>query len=246
MVAGGLVSDQHLFWVAVVCMYVFDNIYLLNEREVLVEETLSGSWKLRLSRVPFTLGARSLSMANPLVPWRFVMRMRWLQLEQCTPRTIRRTQRSFCIARMRLHDLRHVSSCSFLSLFALGPALTYLRGFETALWNVLLIHAFLSAWATHSVWCQRRALHMSPYQIAWFVAEFVLFPPYLANVSKRVSSRLRFGADAAAVCLATFEGEALRAAREVLEYRLSDMETEAGDRNGYSEELRAYRDRIGL
>jgi len=55
VVAGELVSDQHLFWVAVVCMYVFDNIYLLNEREVLVEETLSGSWKLRLSRVPFTL-----------------------------------------------------------------------------------------------------------------------------------------------------------------------------------------------
>ncbi|WP_028102313.1 hypothetical protein [Pseudoduganella violaceinigra] len=173
-----------LLLAAMVGLYLYDSARLLHANEGVLAATLGGRWSLHFGAEHYTLRGKEPFVPNPLLPHRPVFPMRWKQQVDAAPKPAQRWTPPHFGPYKVLAPLVWLMA---LALFGLIPAGLFSRYGNLAVAAGILLFYSTALVALAYVWFKRRALQLSPRQVASLAFESLTCPPFALNLVRHIS-----------------------------------------------------------
>ncbi|MHB8884343.1 MAG: hypothetical protein ACYC5H_04495 [Methylovirgula sp.] len=187
-----IISDS-AFWFLAFALYVFDNMKLIDGREILLLESMGFRIQPRLTQIPFEIKGRCLVILNPFLPFLMAFKAKWSLGEVNDLCSLKRDRRLILRLQRRVFQLRLIAALSFANLFIIGPVLARHIGLAPTLLKIALVHLALLLLLACSIAHDSMGLPARYWVL--FILECIICPVYLPTLLKRLSWRSRLESD---------------------------------------------------
>lgn len=208
------------FWLAALFFYLFDSLQPVSPNSVIIVREWQ-SYRSRLLRYPPGAFGRRFYIPSPLSPFSIVLTGSLSGRQSAKPLP---SDQLFILMKNLdgLWQHRIISGCAFLVQFLLLPVLAWLSTLGTALIIALPVIYGLNIAQSITIWRRRKLLGWNEWKVVQFCGNFLLCPPYSANVARTLAMHYQMSIDILPTALGLTRHTTIR---NVIEPIIADLQS---------------------
>ena len=188
-----LLTTEYLFWLVAIFFYIFDNLKLVNNTQILITETITGKFKPSFSFNSFEIKGQQVHLLNLALPFTGFIKLA-TKPNNDPSINFKKTLEVVTSFQKLLYPFKLFSVISFLYLFS-GPVLTFYYGLGHALILLLPIHLSNLVLTFIFLLISRKELGLSYGSLTSVIFDCLVVPAYLPNIIRKIYNKKSFDCD---------------------------------------------------